>query len=109
MESVGVQTDSSSNYNHISRTLGTESENDVGCKLTRINAHRRSSSCALALLMLSAPGPAMAVRKPLIHVSYAYIMVLTCALPVAGLFGVVLIGYYLHFDGVTRTHCKVRD
>lgn len=49
----------------------------------------------------------MAVPKPLLHVPYVYVMVVTFILPLSALATCVVLGLYLHFEGVTATHCRV--
>lgn len=45
--------------------------------------------------------------KPLLHVSYRRVSYYMFALPVGSLILCTILGWYLHFDEVTATHCKV--
>ena len=49
----------------------------------------------------------MAAPKPLLHLPYAYVMVISFSLAVLSLFVCVFVGVALHLDVSTRTHCKV--
>jgi len=50
----------------------------------------------------------MSPPKPILHVPYLYVMYMMFTLPVGALFLCATLGYHLHFEGVTATHCKVR-
>lgn len=49
----------------------------------------------------------MSPPKPLLHVPYGYVMAVEFSLPVIALSLCATLGYYLHFEGVTATHCRV--
>lgn len=53
------------------------------------------------------PAALMAPSKPLLHVPYAYVMVITFSLAVCSLFACISVGVFMHLDVSTRTHCKV--
>lgn len=59
------------------------------------------------MLPVSQSGMSMASSKPLLHIPYKYVMVITLSLPVVSLGVCVFLGTVLHLDASTRTHCKV--
>ena len=54
------------------------------------------------------PTREMSSPKPLLHVPYGYVMAVEFSLPVIALSLCATLGIYLHFEGVTATHCRVR-
>lgn len=47
--------------------------------------------------------------RPVLHIPYAYVMFLTFALPTFSLLTIATLGFYLHFEQTTSTHCKVSE
>ena len=62
---------------------------------------RAKAGCMLPTREMSPP-------KPLLHVPYGYVMAVQFSLPVIALSLCATLGIYLHFEGVTATHCRVR-
>ena len=67
-----------------------------------VDIRRAKAGCMLPTRDMSAP-------KPLLHVPYGYVMAVEFSLPVVALSLCATLGYYLHFEGVTATHCMVRS
>ncbi len=52
-------------------------------------------------------GGSSSIPRPLLHIPYTYIILITFTMPTGALLTIASLGIYLHFEETTGTHCKV--